>query len=151
MVETVTRENRNFELCPPGVIEMRPVINSNTGEADALWRTEDCRRDRWHYWDNPCNCSVLRFKQPRAAYEAMGFALQRAKLTTGTWCRDGRAIESMARNFREQLRCHAWARAARGPQMLQPDLYFRGTPIWWDDLEHGEGFWTVGFGHSVHS
>jgi hypothetical protein len=106
-----------FPLCPPRTVQWRDVDNG----ARSLWRTADCDHTRWHYLENPCNCSVRGNTgwRPTMAFfhESLGYVMACVRPEVGTWRRDGRGIAAHAAAFRAQVRESATIGAsARGPQ-----------------------------------
>ncbi len=94
----------NFQACPPGVIEVRPV-GTFTGTQDApLWRNQHCRPDRWHYTHNPCNCYAFG-RQPSMIDIAMSgrYQFRLPVEIRGTWRRDGRGIAATLANERKRI------------------------------------------------
>lgn len=136
---------QTFEQCPRRTIQARPITNTYTYEPDMLWRTAGCAPDRWHYWQNPCNChhdhwapSILghKIRTPRDFYaNVLGWPVVIAQPETGTWKRDGSGIASIARTFREEIRARretqTVAYAAVGPR--EPALTFMGVQVYWDE------------------
>lgn len=122
----MNRENRNFEPCPPGVLQWRRggFIDGREGQ---LWRIKHCNYDRWHYTENPCNC--YRNWRPTVMDILLkhGYTIECVEAITGTWKRDGQYIANATQRFREQIsqrrELEAVASAARGPQRLMPTFF----------------------------
>lgn len=153
---------QTFEQCPRRTIQARPVTNSHTGEPDMLWRVTGCAPDRWHYWQNPCNCYFSQFnndkiRTPRDFYaNVLGWPVVIARPETGTWKRDGHGVNSIMRAFRREIRARretqTVAHAAVGPRPIgrltslplgqiqrewldkqaRTEMKFMGVPIVWD-------------------